>query len=70
MDSIKIEQQIPANHKCSIFNGLLLKIKEKSRQNKREFLMDKTDSSVILTDSWHFEISFLSNDSTALNISF
>lgn len=70
MDSIKVEQQIPANRKCSIFNGLLLKIKEKSRQNKREFLMDKTDSSVILTNSWHFKISFLSNDSTALNISF
>lgn len=51
MDSIKVEQQIPANRKCSIFNGLLLKIKEKSRQNKREFLMDKTDSSVILTNS-------------------
>lgn len=51
MDSIKIEQQIPANHECSIFNGLLLKIKEKSRQNKREIFMDKIDSSVILTKS-------------------
>lgn len=58
MDSIKIEQQIPANHECSIFNGLLLKIKEESRQNKREFLMDEIDSSVILTNSWHFKISF------------
>lgn len=51
MDSIKIEQQIPANLECSIFNGLLLKIKEESRQNKREFLMDEIDSSVILTNS-------------------
>lgn len=51
MDSIKIEQQIPANHEYSIFTGLLLKIKEKSRQNKSEFLMDKIDSSAIHTPS-------------------
>lgn len=51
MDSIKIEQQIPENHGCSTFNGLLLKIEEKSRHNKREFLMDNIVSSVILTDS-------------------
>jgi len=51
MESIKIEQQIPANHERSFFNGLLLKMKEKSRQNKREFLMDRIDNSVILTNS-------------------
>lgn len=49
MESMKIEQQIPVNHERSIFNGLLLKIKEKSGQNKREVLLDKIDSSVILT---------------------
>lgn len=37
MDSIKIEQQIPANHKCSVFNGLLLKIKEKVGKIKGSF---------------------------------
>jgi len=58
LDSIKIEQQIPASHECSISNGLLLKIKEKSGQKKREIFMDKIDSSVILTRSWHFKISF------------
>lgn len=44
IDSIKTEQQIPANCECSIFNGWLLKIKEKSRQNKREVLLDRIDS--------------------------
>jgi len=58
MESIKIEQQIPANHERSFFNGLLLKMKEKSRQNKREFLMDRIDNSVILTNSWHFQDQF------------
>lgn len=51
LDSIKIEQQIPASHECTISNGLLLKIKEKSGQKRREIFMDSIDSSVILTRS-------------------
>lgn len=31
MGSIKLEQQIPANHQCSVFNGLLLKIEKQAK---------------------------------------
>lgn len=68
MGSIKIEQQIPANHQCSVFNGLLLKI-EKQAKLKGGFHGQNWQFCCphqFLT----FQVQFLSNDSAALDISF